>query len=45
VTLIIPFPAGGAMDLLGRGVAQELGDKLGAQNPEALPPARRLDRA
>jgi len=31
VTLIIPFPAGGAMDLLGRGVAQELGDKLGAQ--------------
>jgi tripartite-type tricarboxylate transporter receptor subunit TctC len=31
VTLIIPFPAGGAMDLLGRGVAQELGDKLGQQ--------------
>ena len=29
VTLIIPFPAGGAMDLLGRSVAQELGDKLG----------------
>ena len=31
VTLIIPFPAGGAMDLLGRGVSQELGYKLGAQ--------------
>jgi tripartite-type tricarboxylate transporter receptor subunit TctC len=29
VTLIIPFPAGGAMDLLGRGVAEELTDKLG----------------
>jgi tripartite-type tricarboxylate transporter receptor subunit TctC len=29
VTLIIPFPAGGAMDLLGRGVAEELADKLG----------------
>ncbi len=29
VTLIIPFPAGGAMDLLGRGVAQDLTDKLG----------------
>ena len=29
MTLIIPFPAGGAMDLLGRGVAQELADKLG----------------
>jgi tripartite-type tricarboxylate transporter receptor subunit TctC len=31
VTLIIPFPAGGAMDLLGRAVAQDLGDKLGQQ--------------
>jgi tripartite-type tricarboxylate transporter receptor subunit TctC len=31
VTLIIPFPAGGAMDLLGRSVAQELGDKFGHQ--------------
>jgi tripartite-type tricarboxylate transporter receptor subunit TctC len=31
VTLVIPFPAGGAMDLLGRGLAQELGDKLGTQ--------------
>jgi tripartite-type tricarboxylate transporter receptor subunit TctC len=31
VTLIIPFPAGGAMDLLGRGVAQDLTDKLGQQ--------------
>jgi tripartite-type tricarboxylate transporter receptor subunit TctC len=31
VMLIIPFPAGGAMDLLGRGVAQELADKLGQQ--------------
>jgi tripartite-type tricarboxylate transporter receptor subunit TctC len=31
VTLIIPFPAGGAMDLLGRGVAQDLGEKLGQQ--------------
>ena len=31
VALIIPFPAGGAMDLLGRGVAQDLGDKLGQQ--------------
>jgi tripartite-type tricarboxylate transporter receptor subunit TctC len=29
VALIIPFPAGGAMDLLGRGVAQDLADKLG----------------
>jgi tripartite-type tricarboxylate transporter receptor subunit TctC len=29
VTLIIPFPAGGAMDVLGRNVAHELGDKLG----------------
>ena len=28
VTLIIPFPAGGAMDLLGRSVAQDLTDKL-----------------
>jgi tripartite-type tricarboxylate transporter receptor subunit TctC len=31
VTLIIPFPAGGAMDLLGRSVAQDLTDKLGQQ--------------
>jgi tripartite-type tricarboxylate transporter receptor subunit TctC len=31
VTLIIPFPAGGAMDLLGRAVAQDFGDKLGQQ--------------
>jgi tripartite-type tricarboxylate transporter receptor subunit TctC len=31
VALIIPFPAGGAMDLLGRAVAQDLGDKLGQQ--------------
>ncbi len=31
VTLIIPFPAGGAMDLLGRSVAQDLADKLGQQ--------------
>ncbi len=31
VTLIIPFPVGGAMDLLGRSVAQELSDKLGQQ--------------
>ena len=31
VVLIIPFPAGGAMDLLGRGVAQDLADKLGQQ--------------
>jgi tripartite-type tricarboxylate transporter receptor subunit TctC len=31
VMLIIPFPAGGAMDLLGRGVAQDLADKLGQQ--------------
>ena len=29
VALIIPFPAGGAMDVLGRGVAQDLADKLG----------------
>src|SRR5882724_9079167 len=29
VALIIPFPAGGAMDLLGRGVAQDLAAKLG----------------
>ena len=29
VALIIPFPAGGAMDLLGRGVAQDLAEKLG----------------
>jgi tripartite-type tricarboxylate transporter receptor subunit TctC len=31
VTLIIPFPAGGAMDLLGRAVAQDFGDRLGQQ--------------
>lgn len=31
VTLIIPSPAGGAMDLLGRSVAQDLADKLGHQ--------------
>ena len=31
VTLIIPFPAGGAMDLLGRAVARYFGDKLGQQ--------------
>src|SRR5262245_7483923 len=31
VTLIVPFPAGGAMDVLGRGVAQELTEKLGQQ--------------
>ena len=31
VTLIIPFPAGGAMDLLGRSVAQQLGETLGQQ--------------
>jgi tripartite-type tricarboxylate transporter receptor subunit TctC len=31
VTLIIPFPAGGAMDVLGRSVAQDLADKLGQQ--------------
>src|SRR5262245_22656618 len=29
VTLIIPFPAGGAMDVLGRSVAQDLSDRLG----------------
>jgi tripartite-type tricarboxylate transporter receptor subunit TctC len=29
VALIIPFPAGGAMDVLGRGVAENLADKLG----------------
>jgi len=29
VTLIIPFPAGGAMDVLGRSVAQDLTDRLG----------------
>jgi tripartite-type tricarboxylate transporter receptor subunit TctC len=28
VALIIPFPAGGAMDVLGRGVAENLADKL-----------------
>jgi tripartite-type tricarboxylate transporter receptor subunit TctC len=31
VTLIIPFPAGGAMDLLGRSVAQDLTDLVGGQ--------------
>jgi len=31
VTLIIPFPAGGAMDVLARSVAQDLGEKLGQQ--------------
>ncbi|MGZ5881005.1 MAG: Bug family tripartite tricarboxylate transporter substrate binding protein [Xanthobacteraceae bacterium] len=31
VMLIIPFPAGGAMDLLGRSVAQDFADKLGQQ--------------
>jgi tripartite-type tricarboxylate transporter receptor subunit TctC len=42
VTLIIPFPAGGAMDLLGRSVAQELGDKFGHQfviDNRSAPPA------
>jgi tripartite-type tricarboxylate transporter receptor subunit TctC len=29
VALIIPFPAGGAMDVLGRGVAENLAEKLG----------------
>lgn len=29
VTMIIPFPAGGAMDVLGRAVAQDLGERLG----------------
>lgn len=29
VTMIIPFPAGGAMDVLGRAVAQDLAERLG----------------
>jgi tripartite-type tricarboxylate transporter receptor subunit TctC len=56
VMLIIPFPAGGAMDLLGRSVAQDFADKLGQQfvvdNARALPaisarwpPPRRLPTA
>ena len=56
VTLIIPFPAGGAMDVLGRAVAQELTDKFGQQfvvdnrvgaagNIGAWPPPRRRPTA
>jgi tripartite-type tricarboxylate transporter receptor subunit TctC len=29
VTMIIPFPAGGAMDVLGRAVVQDLAERLG----------------
>src|SRR3989304_4964691 len=31
VTMIVPFPAGGAPDLLARVLAQELANKLGQQ--------------
>ena len=29
ITLVIPFPAGGATDVLGRLIGKKLGDKLG----------------
>lgn len=29
ITLVVPFPAGGATDVLGRVIAKKLGDKLG----------------
>ena len=31
VTVIVPFPAGGATDLLARALGQEFGEKLGQQ--------------
>src|SRR5256885_837762 len=31
VRLIIPFPAGGSNDIVGRAIAQQMGDRLGRQ--------------
>src|SRR3954453_16859308 len=31
VRLIIPFPAGGSNDIVGRAIAQQMGDRLGKQ--------------
>src|SRR5947209_9061533 len=31
IRLIIPFPAGGSNDIVGRAIAQQMGEKLGKQ--------------
>ena len=31
IRLIIPFPAGGSNDIVGRAIAQQIGDRLGKQ--------------
>ena len=31
IRLIIPFPAGGSNDIVGRAIAQQMGDRLGKQ--------------
>ena len=31
IRLVVPFPAGGSNDIVGRAVAQGLGDRLGKQ--------------